>query len=123
MFRSDYPNFEELRSRSVSHRLANPQPSGLTLASLYISDLLAGLGFSSPLVLLMTVVQLSTPPLFIGIASALTISARTLGGTVGYAIAEVIYSNRSGSRLANNIGESSELKRESLRIESYSCPT
>ncbi|GAA5869827.1 hypothetical protein JCM8547_005853 [Rhodosporidiobolus lusitaniae] len=51
----------------------------------------AGIGFSAPLILLMSVVQLSAPPLFIGVASALTISIRTLGGSVGYAIAEAIY--------------------------------
>ena len=48
---------------------------------------LAGIGFSAPLILLITLVQLSTPPLFIGVASALTIAVRTLGGCVGYAIA------------------------------------
>ncbi|GAA6037989.1 hypothetical protein JCM8097_009528 [Rhodosporidiobolus ruineniae] len=51
----------------------------------------AGIGFSAPLILLISVVQLSAPPLFIGVASALVISIRTLGGAVGYAIAEAIY--------------------------------
>jgi len=55
--------------------------------------------------MVMTMVQLSTPPLFIGVASALTISARTLGGTVGYAIAEVIYNNLSNKKIPDSIGE------------------
>lgn len=49
---------------------------------------IGGIGFSAPLILLLTMAQLSTPPLFIGVVSALTISVRTLGGTIGYAIAE-----------------------------------
>jgi hypothetical protein len=72
------------------------------------SNALAGVGFVAPLVLVMTMVQLSTPPLFIGVASALTISARTLGGTVGYAIAEVIYNNISDDKIPGYIGKSPE---------------
>lgn len=48
-----------------------------------VGNAIGGIGFCAPLILVMTLVQLSTPPLFIGVASALTISARTLGGTVG----------------------------------------
>ena len=48
-------------------------------------------------------VQLSTPPLFIGIASALTISARTLGGTVGLAIAEAIYASQTNTQIGDAI--------------------
>jgi hypothetical protein len=69
------------------------------------SNALAGVGFVAPLVMVMTMVQLSTPPLFIGVASALTISARTLGGTVGYAIAEVIYNNLSNKKIPDSIGK------------------
>ncbi|BGP57389.1 hypothetical protein JCM8202_005031 [Rhodotorula sphaerocarpa] len=58
-----------------------------------------GIGFSAPLILLVTLVQLSTPPLFIGIASALTISVRTLGGVVGYAIAEAIYASLTNTQV------------------------
>ncbi len=89
------------------------------------SNILAGIGFSSPLILLMTLVQLSTPPLFIGVASALTISARTLGGVVGewkyfrvetrikvsqhvgnagYAIAEAIYNSIFNKQVPAAIG-------------------
>ncbi|KAM0750503.1 MFS general substrate transporter [Meredithblackwellia eburnea MCA 4105] len=60
---------------------------------------LGGIGFSAPLILLLTMVQLSTPPLFIGIASALTISVRTLGGTVGYAIADAIYGSLTNTQV------------------------
>lgn len=62
--------------------------SGLNSAVAVAANGVAGLGFCAPLILLMSVVQLSTPPLFIGVASALVISVRTLGGSVGYAIAE-----------------------------------
>lgn len=63
----------------------------------------AGLGFASILMLLVTLVQLSTPPLYIGVASALAISARTLGGTVGYGVSTVIYNNLYDSRMATKI--------------------
>ncbi|WWD19962.1 hypothetical protein CI109_104435 [Kwoniella shandongensis] len=49
-----------------------------------------GFGFAALLMLLITIIQLSSPPLFIGVASALAISSRTLGGTIGYGIALVI---------------------------------
>ncbi|BGP33028.1 hypothetical protein JCM10296v2_004817 [Rhodotorula toruloides] len=62
-----------------------------------------GIGFTAPLTLLITLVQLSTPPLFIGIASALTISVRTLGGVVGYAIAEAIYGSLTNTQIPENI--------------------
>jgi len=52
---------------------------------------IGGLGFAPVLILVMMWVQNSTPPLFIGTASALTISSRTLGGTVGLGIANAIY--------------------------------
>ncbi|KAF4556637.1 Efflux pump-like protein 4 [Elsinoe fawcettii] len=52
---------------------------------------IGGIGFAPVLILVMVWVQNSTPPLFIGTASALTISARTLGGTVGLGIANAIY--------------------------------
>ncbi|KAG0663204.1 hypothetical protein C6P46_002793 [Rhodotorula mucilaginosa] len=58
-----------------------------------------GIGFSAPLILLVTLVQLSAPPLFIGIASALTISVRTLGGVVGYAIAAAIYASKTNDQI------------------------
>ncbi|GAA6018948.1 hypothetical protein JCM10207_009210 [Rhodosporidiobolus poonsookiae] len=62
-----------------------------------------GVGFSAPLILLMSLVQLSTPPLFIGVASALTISVRTLGGSVGYAMAEAIYGSLTNDQVPENI--------------------
>ncbi|KAH8083141.1 major facilitator superfamily domain-containing protein [Filobasidium floriforme] len=77
--------------------------SGTNVKLGLVFNALAGVGFVAPLVLVMTMVQLSTPPLFIGVASALTISARTLGGTVGYAIAEVIYNNISDDKIPGYI--------------------
>lgn len=44
--------------------------------------------------------QNSTPPLLIGTASALTISSRTLGGTVGLGIANAIYASLTDSQIA-----------------------
>lgn len=75
------------------------------LTCFYPSNALAGIGFSSPLILIISLVQLSTPPLYIGITSALVISARTLGGTVGLAIAEVIYAAKTNSQVPEAIGE------------------
>lgn len=62
-----------------------------------------GIGFSALLMLIMTVVQFSSPPLYIGVASALAISARTMGGTVGYAIATVIWKNVHVSKASSYI--------------------
>jgi len=67
------------------------------------SNGVAGIGFTAPLILLMSVVQLSTPPLFIGVASALVISVRTLGGSVGFAIAEAIYGALTNDQIPANI--------------------
>ncbi|GJN88262.1 hypothetical protein Rhopal_001227-T1 [Rhodotorula paludigena] len=65
----------------------------------------AGIGFSAPLILLLSMVQLSAPPLFIGVASALTISVRTLGGSVGYAIASAIYGSLTNDQIPKAILE------------------
>ncbi|GAA5854279.1 hypothetical protein JCM9279_005106 [Rhodotorula babjevae] len=77
--------------------------SGLNSAVAVAANGVAGLGFCAPLILLMSVVQLSTPPLFIGVASALVISVRTLGGSVGYAIAEAIYGALTNDQIPANI--------------------
>jgi len=66
---------------------------------------LAGIGFTAPLIFVVSLVQLSTPPLFIGITTALTISARTLGGTVGYAIAEAVYGSQTNDKVPAAIGK------------------
>ncbi|KPV74788.1 uncharacterized protein RHOBADRAFT_53726 [Rhodotorula graminis WP1] len=77
--------------------------SGLNSAAGVAWNGVAGLGFCAPLILLMSVVQLSTPPLFIGVASALVISVRTLGGSVGYAIASAIYGALTNDQIPANI--------------------
>ena len=69
------------------------------------SNGIGGIGFATPLILLMTLVQLSTPPLFIGVASALVISIRTLGGVVGLAIAEAIYGAMTNSQIPDAIAK------------------
>ncbi|KAM0789204.1 hypothetical protein ACM66B_000049 [Microbotryomycetes sp. NB124-2] len=66
---------------------------------------IGGLGFATPLILLMTLVQLSTPPLFIGVASALVISVRTLGGVVGLAIADAIYGSLTNTQIPEAIAK------------------
>lgn len=66
---------------------------------------LGGIGFTAPLILVTTLAQLSTPPLFIGIASALVISSRTLGGTVGLGIAEAIYGSFTTDQIPAAIAE------------------
>ncbi|THX01120.1 MFS general substrate transporter [Aureobasidium pullulans] len=62
-----------------------------------------GLGFAPVLILIMVWVQNSTPPLFIGTASALTISSRTLGGTVGLGIANAIYGSLTNTQIPEAI--------------------
>ncbi|SGY34004.1 BQ5605_C002g01577 [Microbotryum silenes-dioicae] len=73
--------------------------SGLNVNMGTAFNAIGGVGFSAPLILLLTMVQYSTPPLFIGVASALTISVRTLGGTVGYAIADAIYGSLTSEQV------------------------
>lgn len=58
------------------------------------------------IVLVVVMVQFSSPPLLIGIASALLISVRSLGGTVGYAIAEAIYSSKTNTQIPEAISAS-----------------
>ncbi|KAG9557648.1 MFS general substrate transporter, partial [Aureobasidium melanogenum] len=64
---------------------------------------IGGLGFAPVLILIMVWVQNSTPPLFIGTASALTISSRTLGGTVGLGIANAIYGSLTNTQIPEAI--------------------
>jgi MFS family permease len=52
-----------------------------------------GSGIGISLVLLITVAQLSTPPELIATASWLIISVRSLGGTIGIAICELLMSS------------------------------
>lgn len=51
----------------------------------------AGMGWSAPLALVSTVVQLSVGPEFIGRATALAIMARSVGGSVGASIAAAVF--------------------------------
>ncbi|GAA5865110.1 hypothetical protein JCM3774_002134 [Rhodotorula dairenensis] len=62
-----------------------------------------GIGCGMAIVLVVVMVQYSTPPLLIGIATALLISVRSLGGTVGYAIAEAIYSSKTNTQIPEAI--------------------
>ncbi|WWC64330.1 uncharacterized protein I303_106940 [Kwoniella dejecticola CBS 10117] len=64
-----------------------------------------GVGFASLLMLLITIIQLASPPLFIGVASALAISARTLGGTIGYGIALVIQHDVYDGKINGNVAK------------------
>lgn len=85
---------------------------------------IGGLGFAPVLILIMAWVQVSnkhryklpsselmfdlqnsTPPLFIGTASALTISSRTLGGTVGLGIANAIYGSLTNTQIPEAISK------------------
>lgn len=54
---------------------------------------------------LQSVVQLSCPPVLMGLATTLLIAARTLGGTIGYAVALVIYENLASTRIGNYLAE------------------
>lgn len=102
--RNDDRHLKQSGHRLVSHNLISTSTPAI-LTCFYPSNALAGIGFSSPLILIISLVQLSTPPLYIGITSALVISARTLGGTVGLAIAEVIYAAKTNSQVPEAIGK------------------
>ncbi|KAK4057264.1 hypothetical protein OIO90_001761 [Microbotryomycetes sp. JL221] len=79
--------------------------SGLNATMGTVFNGIGGIGFATPLILLMTLVQLSTPPLFIGVASALVISIRTLGGVVGLAIADAIFGSLTNSQIPDAIAK------------------
>ncbi|BGP55451.1 hypothetical protein JCM8202v2_003055 [Rhodotorula sphaerocarpa] len=66
-------------------------------------NVVGGIGCGLAIVLVVVLVQFSTPPLLIGTATALLISVRSLGGTVGYAMAEAIYSSRTNTQIPEAI--------------------
>ena len=65
---------------------------------------LLGLALGMTLTTLITVGQLSTPPQLISIASGLIISVRSLGGTIGIAIYNALFTDQI-KHLSRNIGE------------------
>lgn len=56
--------------------------------------LMTGIGFSAPIALLMAVAQLAVPGLYIGAATALSASARSVGGAVGLSIFQAILNSK-----------------------------
>lgn len=67
---------------------------------------LLGFGLGMTLTTLVTVAQLSTPPQLIAIASGLIISVRSLGGTIGIAIYNALFTSEMGrapTRIADGV--------------------
>ncbi|KAK4049328.1 hypothetical protein OIV83_004265 [Microbotryomycetes sp. JL201] len=73
------------------------------LAWVYVT--LSGIGFSAPISLLVAVAQLAVPGEFIGACSALMVSARGLGGSIGTAIYGAILGSKISANIANKIAE------------------
>lgn len=69
--------------------LATVVPGSGKVAIFYC--VIAGIGFAFPLVLLNTVTQLAVDPSVIGLATALVISARSVGGALGIAIVGAVF--------------------------------
>ena len=65
----------------------------------------AGVGFGSPLILIITGVQLSTPYELIATATAVTNSARAIGGTIFTAAYTAALTNSLASKLPTYIAE------------------
>ena len=64
---------------------------------------LAGIGFGSPLILVITGVQLSTPHHLIATATAVTTSSRAVAATVFTAIYAAAFDTRLGTKLPNYV--------------------
>lgn len=60
---------------------------------------IAGTGFSAPIALLVTVAQLAVHPRHIGLVTALLVTARSVGGSVGTAIASAVYQSKLAAKV------------------------
>jgi MFS family permease len=65
--------------------------------------IILGLGLGLILTLVMTVAQLSTPPELLATASALIVSTRSLGGTVGLAINNAVFNDALSTEIPKKI--------------------
>lgn len=73
--------FAALCASAIMLAVSNPGTSTLTVAA----DALGGFGFAALLTLLFVVAQLVTPPAYVATSSALLSTARAIGGSVGTA--------------------------------------
>jgi hypothetical protein len=65
---------------------------------------IAGLGQSGPLTLLVACVQFSSPHAYLSTATGLAFSARAIGGAFGSAVINAIINGRLNSHYANDVG-------------------
>lgn len=60
---------------------------------------IAGFGFGAPIALIQTVIQLAVDPEYIGLSTALCLMARSVGGSVGTAIAGAVFTSKIDKNL------------------------
>ena len=83
--------------------LATVQPGQSTKAIVFAA--LSGVGFGVPLILVVSGVQLTAPPLLIATATAVSLSSRAIGATVFTAIFIAIFDRRLAARLPSYVGD------------------
>ena len=82
--------------------MASIQPGSGTAFMVYAG--IAGLGFSGPLILIITAVQLAVPHSLISTASAATVSSRSVSASVASSIYVAIFTSRLTKRLPVAVG-------------------
>lgn len=68
-------------------------------------DALAGLGFAQPLAFLTVVAQFAAPPELIATSTAITLSLRALGGSIGIAVMNTILNSKTSVKIPGYIAE------------------
>ena len=71
----------------------------------YAISVLAGIGQSGPLTLILALVQFAAPHAFIATASGFALSARAIGGAFGSAVLDAIVNGKIDSTLARDVGQ------------------
>ena len=71
----------------------------------YAFAVLAGIGQSGPLTLILALVQFAAPHAFIATASGFALSARAIGGAFGSAVLDAIINGKIDSTLARDVGK------------------
>lgn len=85
---------------SIGYACIKPTWNGGQLAL----NVIAGLGQSGPLTLLVACVQFSSPHAYLSTATGLAFSARAIGGAFGSAVINAIINGRLSSHYANDVG-------------------
>ncbi len=71
----------------------------------YAIAVLAGIGQSGPLTLILALVQFAAPHAFIATASGFALSARAIGGAFGSAVLDAIINGKLDATLARDVGK------------------